>query len=77
MTARTVPADITGTITLVSPNVTRANAFRIYVAALESSGYPVAQDGDVYRVVALNSRPQRARRCAERLRRLRRIWRLF
>ena len=51
-----VPDDITGTITLVSPNVTRANAFRIYVAALESSGYSVAQDGDVYRVVALPSR---------------------
>lgn len=51
-----VPDDVHGTITIVSPKVTKSEAFRIYTAVLESSGYSVAADGDVYRVVPLPER---------------------
>ena len=51
-----VPDDVQGAITIVSPNVTRKDAFRIYTAVLESSGYSVAADGDVFRVVPLPER---------------------
>lgn len=51
-----VPDDVQGAITIVSPNVTRKDAFRIYTAVLESSGFSVAADGDVYRVVPLPER---------------------
>ena len=51
-----VPDDVRGTVTVVSPNVTRADAFRIFTAVLESSGLSVAEDGDVCRVIPLPER---------------------
>jgi len=48
-----VADDVDGRITVVSPRVARAEAYRLFVAVLESAGHTVVADGDVYRVVKL------------------------
>ncbi len=48
-----VADDVDGRITVVSPRVARDEAYRLFVAVLESAGHTVVADGDVYRVVKL------------------------
>lgn len=52
-----VADDVAGTVTVVSPQVSRAEAYRLFVAVLESSGHTVLVDGDLHRVVRLPERP--------------------
>lgn len=51
-----VADDVDGKITVVSPRVARAEAYRLFVAVLESAGHTVVVDGDVHRVVKLPAR---------------------
>lgn len=48
---------VTGTVTVVSPLITRKEVFPLFVSILESSGYTVVRSGDVYSVVPLPERP--------------------
>ena len=51
-----VADDVSGTITVVSPKVSRESAFPLFVAVLESSGFTVVTEGDINRVVKLPDR---------------------
>lgn len=51
-----VADDVTGKITVVSPKVSRAAAYRLFAAVLESSGFTVIPEGDINRVVRLPER---------------------
>lgn len=48
--------DIDGTVSVVSPAVTRAEAYPRFAAVLESAGYALVADGDMERVVRLPER---------------------
>ena len=48
--------DVTGTITVVSPKVPRASAFRLFASVLESSGYTIVEEGEINRIVKLPDR---------------------
>ena len=52
-----VDDNVEGRITVVSPQVSRKDAFPLFVSILESAGCSVVREGDLYRVVAL---PRRA-----------------
>ncbi|MBR1837087.1 MAG: hypothetical protein IJ783_07340 [Kiritimatiellae bacterium] len=51
-----VADDVDGAVSVVSPAVTRAEAWPRFAAVLESSGYTLVRDGDVERVVRLPER---------------------
>lgn len=57
-----VPEDVEGTITVVSPPVSREEAYGVFAAILESNGFSLQRDGALERVVAL---PDRAARMGE------------
>jgi general secretion pathway protein D len=48
---------VTGKLTVVSPRVSRNEMYRLFLSILESSGYSVMQEGDIFRVVSLGARP--------------------
>ncbi|MBQ8571043.1 MAG: type II secretion system secretin GspD [Kiritimatiellae bacterium] len=49
----TVAEDVQGTLTVISPNVSRKDAEKLFSAVLESSGFTLVRDGDMNRIVAL------------------------
>lgn len=49
----TVAEDVKGTLTVISPNVSRIDAEKLFSAVLESSGFTIIQDGDMNRIVML------------------------
>lgn len=49
----TVAEDVQGTLTVISPNVSRKDAETLFSSVLESSGFTIVQDGDMNRIVAL------------------------
>ena len=49
--------DIDGKITVVSPKVSQAEVYPLFLSILESSGCSVIEDGDLLRVVKLTARP--------------------
>lgn len=51
-----VADDVDGKVTVVSPRVARPDAYRLFVAVLESAGHSVVVDGDVTRIVKLPER---------------------
>lgn len=51
-----VSDDIKGTITVVSPKVPRASAYRLFASVLESCGFTIVKDGDINRIVKLPDR---------------------
>lgn len=51
-----VADDVTGTITVISPKVPRASAFRLFASVLESSGYTIVEEGEINRIVKLPDR---------------------
>lgn len=57
-TGRTFVVDdnVEGRITVVSPHVSKKDAFPLFVSILESAGCSVVREGDLYRVVALPRR---------------------
>ena len=57
-----VPEGVEGAVTVVSPPVSRDEAYRVFAAILESNGFTLQRDGDLERVVAL---PDRAARMGE------------
>ena len=57
-----VPEGVEGSITVVSPPVSREEAYGVFAAILESNGFTLQRDGDLERVVAL---PDRAARMGE------------
>ncbi len=57
-----VPEGVEGAITVVSPPVSREEAYGVFAAILESNGFALQRDGDLERVVAL---PDRAARMGE------------
>lgn len=48
--------DVTGKITVVSPNVSRAAAYKLFAAVLESSGYIIVTEGEINRIVRMPDR---------------------
>ncbi len=52
----TVAEDITGTLTVISPNVSRKDAEKLFSAVLESSGFTIVQDGEMNRIVLMPER---------------------
>ncbi|MBQ9726669.1 MAG: type II secretion system secretin GspD [Kiritimatiellae bacterium] len=57
-----VPEGVEGTITVVSPPVSREEAYGVFAAILESNGFALQREGGLERVVAL---PDRAARMGE------------
>ncbi len=51
-----VDDNVEGRITVVSPRVSKKDAFPLFVSILESAGCSVVREGDLYRVVALPRR---------------------
>lgn len=51
-----VAEDVSGTVTVVSPHVPRSEAFRLFVAVLESTGHTVVAEDGLHRVVRLPDR---------------------
>lgn len=49
----TVAEDVQGTLTVISPNVSRKDAEKLFSAVLESSGFTLVQDGEMNRIVRL------------------------
>ena len=49
----TVAEDVQGTLTVISPNVSRKDAEKLFSAVLESSGFTLVRDGDMNRIVSL------------------------
>lgn len=54
-----VPEGVEGAITVVSPPVSREEAYRVFAAILESNGFTLQREGDLERVVALPDRAAR------------------
>ena len=54
-----VPEGVEGSITVVSPPVSREEAYRVFAAILESNGFTLQREGDLERVVALPDRAAR------------------
>lgn len=52
----TVAEDVTGTLTVISPNVSRKDAEKLFSAVLESSGFTIVQDGEMNRIVLMPER---------------------
>lgn len=52
----TVAEDVQGTLTVISPNVSRKDAEKLFSAVLESSGFTLVRDGDMNRIVALSEK---------------------
>lgn len=52
----TVADDVTGTLTVISPNVSRKDAEKLFSAVLESSGFTIVQDGEMNRIVLMPER---------------------
>ena len=48
--------DVTGKITVVSPNVSRAAAYKLFSAVLQSSGYIIVTEGEINRIVRMPDR---------------------
>ncbi len=51
-----VADDVTGSITVISPEVDKSEAFKLFVKVLESSGLTVVKDGDINRIINLPKR---------------------
>lgn len=54
-----VADDVTGKVTIVSPNVSRKEVYPLFVSILESCGCSVIQEGEICRVVKLPDRKSR------------------
>lgn len=52
----TVAENVKGTLTVISPNVSRKDAEKLFSAVLESSGFTIVQDGEMNRIVNLPER---------------------
>lgn len=52
----TVADDVDGKITVVSPNVTRKEASKLFSAVLEGSGFTIIKEGDISRIIRLPDR---------------------
>ena len=52
----TVAENVKGTLTVISPNVSRKDAEKLFSAVLESSGFTIVQDGEMNRIVHLPER---------------------
>lgn len=52
----TVAEDVSGTLTVISPNVSRKDAEKLFSAVLESSGFTIVQDGEMNRIVLMPER---------------------
>lgn len=52
----TVSEEVKGSLTVISPNVSRKDAEKLFSAVLESSGFTLVQDGEMNRIVPLPER---------------------
>lgn len=52
----TVAENVKGSLTVISPNVSRKDAEKLFSAVLESSGFTIVQDGEMNRIVNLPER---------------------
>lgn len=51
-----VAGDVTGKITVVSPNISRAEVYPLFMSILESAGCSVVEEGGISRIVVLQAR---------------------